>query len=45
MRMSDIIYKKRLGGALSKAEIEFAINGFVDGSVPDYQMSALAMSI
>ena len=45
MRMSDIIYKKRLGGALSKAEIEFAINGFVDGSVPDYQMSALAMAI
>ena len=45
MRMYDIIYKKRLGGALSREEIEFAINGFVLGSVPDYQMSALAMAI
>ncbi len=45
MRMYDIIYKKRLGGALSREEIEFAISGFVSGSVPDYQMSALAMAI
>ena len=45
MRMYDIIYKKRLGEALSRAEIEFAVNGFVFGSIPDYQMSALAMAI
>ena len=45
MRMYDIIYKKRMGGALSKAEIDFAISGFVCGEVPDYQMSALSMAI
>ncbi len=45
MRMYDIIYKKRLGDALTKEEIDFAISGFVKGDVPDYQMSALAMAI
>lgn len=45
MRMYDIIYKKRTGGELSDAEIRFAIKGFTDGSIPDYQMSALAMAI
>ena len=45
MRMYDIIYKKRLGCELAKEEIDFTVNGFVDGSVPDYQMSALAMAI
>lgn len=45
MRMYDIIYKKRLGASLTREEIDFAIGGFVDGSIPDYQMSALAMAI
>lgn len=45
MRMYDIIHKKRTGGELSDAEIRFAIKGFTDGSIPDYQMSALAMAI
>ena len=45
MRMYDIIYKKRMGEALTKQEIDFAIGGFVGGDVPDYQMSALAMAI
>ena len=45
MRMYDIIYKKRLGDALTKEEIDFAVSGFVKGDVPDYQMSALAMAI
>lgn len=45
MRMYDIIYKKRMGEALSQDEINFAINGFVCGDVPDYQMSALSMAI
>lgn len=45
MRMYDIIAKKRDGGCLSEAEIDFAINGFVNGDVPDYQMSALLMAI
>ena len=45
MRMYDIIAKKRDGGTLTRAEIAFAVNGYVDGSVPDYQMSALLMAI
>ena len=45
MRMYDIIAKKRDSGTLTRAEIAFAVNGYVDGSVPDYQMSALLMAI
>ena len=45
MRIYDIIAKKRDGGTLTRAEIAFAVNGYVDGSVPDYQMSALLMAI
>jgi pyrimidine-nucleoside phosphorylase len=44
-RTVDLIRKKRDGGELSKAEIEFLIKGYVAGSIPDYQMSALAMAI
>lgn len=43
--MYDIIYKKKLGGELTADEIGFAVNGFVRGEVPDYQMSALLMAI
>ncbi len=45
MRMYDIIKKKRDGGQLSTAEIEFFINGYVNGDIPDYQASALCMAI
>lgn len=45
MRMVDIIEKKRDGGELSREEIEFAIQGYTGGDIPDYQMSALAMAI
>ncbi len=45
MRMVDIICKKRDGHELSDEEIRFFINGYVDGSIPDYQVSALAMAI
>ena len=45
MRMYDIISKKRHGLPLSKEEIEFAVNGYVSGDIPDYQMSALLMAI
>ena len=45
MRAVDLIQKKRDELELSKAEIDWLINGYVAGTVPDYQMSAFAMSI
>ena len=45
MRMVDIIEKKRDGGELTKEEIRFFINGYTEGTIPDYQVSALLMSI
>ena len=44
-RMVDLIQKKRDGGAFSKSEIDWMIENYVNGTVPDYQMSALAMAI
>ena len=43
--MYDIIKKKRDGGELTTAEIQFFIKGVTDGSIPDYQTSALCMAI
>ena len=43
--MVDIIEKKRDGGSLSKQEIDFFVQGYVKGSIPDYQASAFAMAI
>jgi pyrimidine-nucleoside phosphorylase len=43
--MVDIIVKKRDGRELSDEEIRFVIKGYVDGTIPDYQVSALAMAI
>jgi len=40
-----IIEKKRDGKELSEEEIRFFIKGYTEGSIPDYQMSALAMAI
>ena len=45
MRMYDIIEKKKRGGALSEGEIRFFVEGYVNGSVPDYQAAALCMAI
>ena len=45
MRAVDIIEKKRDGGILSEEEIRFLIQGFTDGTVADYQMSAWAMAV
>jgi pyrimidine-nucleoside phosphorylase len=45
MRPYDIIYKKREGEVLSTEEIEFLIEGFTQGEIPDYQMSAWAMAV
>ena len=45
MRMYDIILKKRANLPLSDKEIRFVINGYVNGEIPDYQVSALLMTI
>lgn len=45
MRMVDLIEKKRNGKALTTEEINFIINSYTNGDIPDYQMSALAMAI
>lgn len=45
MRIYDIIMKKRDGYELSKEEIEYFIDGFTNGEIPDYQISALLMAI
>ena len=45
MRMYDVILKKRRGEELSKEEIDFFIQGFTKGEIPDYQASALLMAI
>ena len=45
MQMTDLIARKRDGGALSTEEIDFMIRGYTRGEVPDYQMSALCMAI
>ncbi len=44
MRMYDIIRKKRDGGELTAREIDFFVNGYVKGDIPDYQASALMMA-
>lgn len=45
MRMYDIIKNKRDNKELTKEEIEFFVKGYTDGSIPDYQASALTMAI
>ncbi|MDA1476886.1 pyrimidine-nucleoside phosphorylase [Bacillus changyiensis] len=45
MRMVDIIVKKQNGKELTTEEIQFFIKGYTEGSIPDYQASALAMAI
>ena len=45
MRMVDLIIKKREGHALSREEIAFWIDGYVNGVIPDYQVSAMNMAI
>ena len=45
MQMTDLIVKKRDGGALTDEEINFMIQGYTRGEIPDYQMSAMCMAI
>ncbi|WP_373892698.1 pyrimidine-nucleoside phosphorylase [Virgibacillus natechei] len=45
MRIYDIIEKKRDGKGLTNAEIQFFIDGYTNGDIPDYQASALLMAI
>lgn len=45
MTIIDIINKKRLKKELTREEIAFAINGYLDESIKDYQMSSLLMAI
>lgn len=45
MRVVDMILEKRSGRALSEEEIRFMVDGYVAGSIPEYQISALLMAI
>lgn len=45
MRMYDLIMKKKQGEALSKEEINFIVEGFTNGTIPDYQMSSFLMAV
>lgn len=45
MRMVDLIYKKRANQELTTEEINYIIEGYCDGSIPDYQVSSLLMAI
>lgn len=45
MRMIDLIQKKKHGEVLTKEEIDFIIQGYTKGEIPDYQMSAFLMAV
>ena len=45
MRMIDLIERKKQGEALTKEQINFIVEGYTKGEIPDYQMSAFLMSV
>lgn len=45
MSVPELIARKRDGETLSEEELKFLVSGYVEGAIPDYQMSALAMAI
>ncbi len=45
MRTVDLIQRKRDGQELAPEEIEYLIDGYTNGSIPDYQMSAFLMAV
>ena len=45
MRMVDLIAKKRDGQELTGKEIEWLVQGYTQGTIPDYQMSAWMMAV
>ncbi|MDE7454856.1 MAG: thymidine phosphorylase [Clostridia bacterium] len=45
MTILDVIEKKKIKEELTTEEINFVVEGFTDGTIPDYQMSALLMAI
>ncbi|MBR6798797.1 MAG: hypothetical protein IKM63_01875, partial [Firmicutes bacterium] len=45
MNTVELITKKRNGQALTEAEIEYLVNGYTAGDIPDYQMSAFLMAV
>lgn len=45
MNPVELIIKKRDGKELTKAEMSSFVNGYIDCSIPEYQMSALLMAI
>lgn len=45
MKMYDLIMKKKQGNVLTKEEIQYMISNYTEGTIPDYQMSAMLMAI
>ena len=45
MRTVDLIQRKRDGAELAPEEIEFLVDGYTSGEIPDYQMSAFLMAV
>src|SRR5213080_780098 len=45
MRTVDLIQRKRDGEELAPEEIEYLVNGYTTGEIPDYQMSSFLMAV